>query len=233
MVEHPHGGVPVRRRIDIVKPVGKYRHGIETVVQRIAVRADIDTVCQAADDKRLRAQVSEVGHKPAYEVLPVDCAMTCAHHAYDAEGVEVCRTPIVEHDRCIGTFPKPLRITVVGKCERPDSVLLHELHLGLCTPQGLIPAREGSGEPWRTAVDNVADIGTMVVYGTGIAQLTIEGESGGIIEMADTCQRHRIKGVVAGRHSIPSYSSHPDILPSTRHTTSVTALKQSRSSGRR
>ena len=125
--------------IDLVESVRQHTHRLVAVLQSTTVCTDIDAISQTTDYQHIGNQSSEVTDKVVYQILTIGGAVACTYNINDMALIEVCRTFIIEHDGSIVTLSETLWIVIIIQTQGTDTTLLHKLHLGSSTLEGLIP----------------------------------------------------------------------------------------------
>ena len=94
--QHLYRIFTVVRRIYLVQTVSQHSDCLESLFKGITMGADINAVCQSADNQHLRTQYAEVCNEPSDKILSVGGAMTRSHDVYHMPLIEVGTTFVIE-----------------------------------------------------------------------------------------------------------------------------------------
>ena len=83
MEDHLVGCVTVPWWVEVVEAMGQDGYSVHVVGQSVAVRMDINTVCQSADNQCVWTQPAQVCEEVTDEILSIGGAVACADHRDD------------------------------------------------------------------------------------------------------------------------------------------------------
>ena len=66
-------------RIEIVESMSKYGHGLVSVLERLPVGVDVNTIGHSAHHEHMWAKLAQVGNELSDKFLSVDSAVASAH----------------------------------------------------------------------------------------------------------------------------------------------------------
>ena len=154
--------------------MSQYADGVIADSEGLTVGADVDAVCQSADDEHVGTQLLQATDELTDEVLAVGGTAPRADDVDDATLVQVGIALIVEHDGCVRTFAQTGGIAFVVQRQGMDAVLGDELHLGGGALQGVVPVFHGFDEARCGFGDDVANVVALFVDGLTAAQRLIQ-----------------------------------------------------------
>ena len=174
MADHLGGGVTVGGRVDLVQAMSQHADGVVALLEGMTVGADVYAVGQSADDEHLWTELSQVAEEASHEVLTIGGAVAGAYDVEDIALIEIGSALIVQDDWSIWTLGQALGVVGVAQCQGADVVLVDELHLSCCPPQGVIPVLHGLAQSGRGVGHGVADVTAVLVDSLGTAHGLIE-----------------------------------------------------------
>ena len=114
--------------------------------------------------------------------------MACSHNIDDPFLVQVCRSFIKEHQRCIIAVAQSLRVSFVAHTERSNAIFQVIFQLHLSPAPCLVTVFQRFHEFRRGIRQNVSDMVFVLEYGCRRTRSSIEFEYSCQAEVVQSCQ---------------------------------------------
>ncbi len=118
-------------RVDESQRVAQHGDRFQVVAECRPVRLDVGAEGQSADNHRVGSESSDPFDQLCGRFAAVGGAFSRADDREPVRRIEVDLPAHVEHQRSVGALLQPLRIALVGKSNRLNTMLLHVFYLGL------------------------------------------------------------------------------------------------------